>query len=297
MVSSDGTSRLYQKQFRYDPTNHGSSIITIFENLLSLMDDKPGQVPSNATANGYLRVLNCNHKIAASSLPEIQMPDYLDEDTPSQRLSKSKSVIWDAPAYRLILYLAHKGGDWVEFPFYNLSKTYGFPYTSTNILRGLTSDLARDVSEGGKVGIAFEDIGWGLPKTVDSITFDAVVKVDYEWTNPYSISISQPVVVQTATVQQVVQKSDSYTNTRVGTTAVQLMGSNDARLSGQIKNNSSVIIYYGLGSTPSTSVNSGAVQPNAVVNLPAGNKTYVSVIAASGLTNSVTCTEVYNVTA
>lgn len=295
MVSSDGTSRLYQKQFAYDSVVNESNIITVFENLLSLMDDKPGQIPTNATANGYIRVFNCFHRIASSSLPEIQMPDYLDEDTPLQRLTKSKSVIWDAPAYRLILYLAHKGGDWKEYPFYNLTKNFGFPYTSTDLLKGLTQDLSRDLAEGAKLGIAFEDIGWGLPKTIDSITFDLSVKVEYEWTNPYSISISQPVVVQTATVQQVVQKNDSYTNTRVGTTAVQIMGSNDARLSGQIKNNSSVVIYYGLGITPTSSVNSGAVQPNSPVPLPAGNKTYVSVIAASGLTNSVTASEVYNV--
>lgn len=292
MASSDGTGRLYQKQYKYNPTTDGTNVITLIDNQITLMNDKVNTPPDGWWVNGFIRVFRCRSVI--NSLPSVPMPAYADTDSPSDRLSKSKAVIWDSPAYRLILVMADKSNTWVELPFYNLTNSFGFPYVVTDLLKGLSQDLSRDIAEGCKLGIKFENIGWGLPKETDSLTFDLSWLAEYSWIKPYDVNISQPIVVQTATVQQVTQKTDSYTNTRVGTTAVQLMSANTSRLSGQITNNSANTIYYGLGITPTATSNSGVIAAGATVPLPAGNKTSVSVIANTGLQNSVTASETYN---
>lgn len=296
MVSSDGLSRLYQRQYQYS-TADGTNIITLIDNKLSLISDKISSLDASTWVNGFIKVFNCQSTI--SSLPETPVPDFKDTDTQAESLTKQRDVLWKNPAYRLVVYLADpvaagQSPVWIQKKFWNLQNNFGFPYTDDDLLSGLTTDIARGIPEGGKLGIAFEDIGSGLPKAIDRITFDICWQADYCWIKPYDVSISQPVVVQTATVQTVTQKSDSYT-LRIGTTAQTILNANGNRLSGQIVNSSSNIIYYGLGITPTATTNSGSVAAGGTVPLPAGNKTSVSVIANTGISNAVTATEVYNV--
>lgn len=298
MVSSDGISRSYQKQYRYDPSA-GSSVITLIDNRLDLIKDKVPTPDSSMWVNGFIKVFTCKTTIGANSLPEVSIPEFLDTDTNSQTLTKQKNVLWNNPAYRLVIYLADPPPSgqptvWVEKIFYNLQNNFGFPYTTEDLLSGLTTDIARDIAEGCKLGIAFEDIGWGLPQPQDKITFDIAWAAEYNWIKPYDVNISQPVVVQTATVQNVTQKNDTYT-LKVGTTAQTILNANGNRLSGQLTNSSANIIYYGLGITPTATTNSGSVAAGGTVPLPAGNKTAVSVIANTGINNTVTASEIYNV--
>lgn len=296
MVSSDGLSRLYQKQYQYSTTD-GSNIITLIDNKLSLISDKISSLDSSTWVNGFVKVFNCQSTI--NSLPEIPIPDFQDTDTQSQTLTKQRDVLWKNPAYRLVVYLADpvatgQSSLWIQKKFWNLQNNFGFPYTDEDLLSGLTTDIARGIPEGGKLGIAFENIGWGLPKATDRITFDISWQADYCWVKPYDVNISQPLVVQTATVQQVTQKNDSYT-IRLGTTATQILAANTARLSGSIVNGSANTIYVGLNRTPTATVNDGVIAANATFPLPAGNKTSVSVVANTGVSNTVTASEVYNV--
>lgn len=298
MVSSDGLSRLYQKQYQYNPSD-GTNVITLIDNKLSLIADKISSLDSSTWVNGFIKVFNCQSRIGPGSLPETPIPNFLDTDTQAETLTKQRDVLWNNPAYRLIVCLADptpvgQSTVWVEKKFWNIQNNFGFPYTDDDLLSGLTTDIARGISEGGKLGIAFEDIGWGLPKPQDRITFDLVWQADYCWIKPFDVNISQPLVVQTATVQQVTQKNDSYT-VRVGTTATQILAANTARLSGFIANGSTNTIYVGLNRTPTAAANDGAIAANATFPLPAGNKTSVSVLANTGATNTVTASEIYNV--
>lgn len=299
MASSDGISRSYQKQYQYDPTI-GPSVITLIDNRLDLIRDKIPNPDSGMWVNGFIKVFTCKVTIGAGSLPEVPMPNFTENDTAADTLTKQKAILWQNPAYRLVVYLADpppigQPTVWVEKVFFNLQNNFGFPYSTEQVLDALTTDIARDLPEGCKLGIAFEDIGHGLPKAQDKITFDVSWTAEYNWIKPYDVNISQPVVVQTATVQNVTQKNDSYT-LRIGTTAQTILNANGNRLSGQLINNGANVIYFGLGFNPTATNNSGSVAASGgATPLPAGNKTSVAVIAAAGTANTVTASEVYNV--
>ena len=260
MVRFDSGSKDYMISFKITQAN-ATNIITIIDADPTPLRAKHPSLPTDAIVNAYLTELFATCVI--NSLPEINIPDYQDEDSRTQRLTKTLSMQWTSPRLHLNFYTCAKSiisspSDWNFVGAESLINTAGYPYERKRPSDFLTENLARALGDTGKIGVSVADVGSGYLTSIDEITIDGSWKHEYTVMQPDF----SPVIVQ-GTVQQISSYTD--TNTRaLGSVSTQVLAARSKRTTSSIKNNSgTATVYIGYTSPVSATSNDGTIAPGA----------------------------------
>ncbi|HAA31072.1 MAG TPA: hypothetical protein DCE56_29420 [Cyanobacteria bacterium UBA8553] len=258
--------------------------------------------PSDVEQRRKYSFLECNTRailsklilkveIKPNSLPEINLPNYTIEDTEAEQLAKTLQLQWKSPRYQGVIWANESLTSelsWARGDFFSILNNSGVPYVNYNILNMLTTDIFEGLGKQGRLGISFEDVGWGLPKNTDILTLKGT------WAQQGNCVVNEdpPLLLTGATVQQVVGYGFEQ-NRLVGTVATQILAARVGRKSGSIRNGSTAnTVSYSY--TQNFAVTEGTIPANGTINLPTGNTGEVWARASAAGT-SVTGSETYNV--
>lgn len=291
MVRVDPLKVCHTISMRIEASNITTDIIPIVYNNPSLIKQEYPQLPDNIEdfgCNGYLTDLYSVER--PYGLAEIQLPDYLDEDTKRERLLKTHQMQWESENFLLNLYTTKKRPpltkeDWNFIGSIPILNTAGFKYTRHRPFDLFTHNLARSFGKWASAGIEIQITGKNFGP-LDTITIDgswhqetALIQPDFT-----------PVLIDAS-----VTSYQEATNLLVGVASRQILPSRVNRLEVEATNNStSNTIYVGLnGVTPTASANSGAIAPGNTLVWKAGVTGIINAIA-SGVSTNITVKERYN---
>jgi hypothetical protein len=283
---------------RLDSTYNGT-VIPIVQNNPSGIKERFGIVEP-ICVNGYVTEALIYSEV--NGLPEVASPNFLDSDTEKDRMLKALGMEWDVnnPKYWLKLwissYLNPTASQWVEKGVISLIKAQGHVWSQYEPLNLLTQNIARGLGENSSIGISFFNAGFGFPQTIDRICIDIQFKQQVKIVKPDAV----PIVVQGATVQQVIQ----YVNTLSGnatTTKRQVLDFNGKRVSGSVSNTltsgtATIYLKYGdIGSvTPSATNADEVISPGQTKSIRPEFLTSPVTIIASAAGTTFLAKETYN---
>lgn len=135
---------------------NSGQIITIYENTGN-QNTMPGT--TTLTVNSFVKNLKAFSKI--SSLPGIRMPNFLLEDSETDKTYKMLDVLWNNPRKQLNLFISKTGSTWKEVGAVSVLNPSGYPYKSYNLQDYYTSNLAIELGRNGKLGVQVQDVGYG----------------------------------------------------------------------------------------------------------------------------------------
>ncbi len=150
-------------------TNADSNeMVTIYQNSnITLGSDLiPGY--KIVSLNAFIK----NLKVFASvrSLPEADLPDIQLEDSSAQKIQKVLDIEWKSPRKQLNLFIATNNSQWRQVGSVSLLNPAGYPFRIYNIMDFFTDNLALELGDNSKIGIQFQDVGYGVLTPEDKVT-------------------------------------------------------------------------------------------------------------------------------
>ncbi|RAM49472.1 MAG: hypothetical protein C6Y22_22215 [Hapalosiphonaceae cyanobacterium JJU2] len=222
-------------------SSSGSGVITIVDATQS------PTLPAGLeliSINTFVKSLKAYAKI--TSINESILPNFLLEDTDTDRLYKSLDVEWNSSRKQLDLLISEDSTNWELIGSVSLLNPRGYPYRMYNLQDFYTDNLAIELGDNGKLGVQVKDVGYGgllgndlitihgsylreiiykKPKFVVSggsgggnseVIFDE--SIDYEW----SITNSSQVILaanENRKYFSIINKTDKPVFINLGTTA------------------------------------------------------------------------------
>jgi hypothetical protein len=287
MVRVDKAPRTYTISTRL-PTVEVETLTILADNRKTNFTNSYPIIPADSWSNGYISELYLYCEI--DSLVDINIPDYTDEDTRSERIVKTLDMEWKSPRYQVALWTtanplatANTFQYWNKIGMVSLLQQSGYPYTRYRPLDLLTDNLMRELGENAKVAISIMDVGWFFPNSAD------VIVVDGSWRQ--ELIIVQPdfvPLVSLGNVQQVTQFTDSLIQL-VATASKSVLPTRESRTVASLKNGSpTAVAYYSYNSVCTPTSNDGAIAAGATKPLEPAPKTGVWMCMASGTANCTT---------
>lgn len=143
----------------------GNNIIELINNSLPTTFNPTNNIISR---NKFIKNLKAYASI--KSLPEAQLPDFLLEDSETEKLNKVLDVEWGAQRKQLSLLIRKdSNSDWMSIGETSLLNPSGYPYRIYNLLDIVTDNLAFELSDTASLGVQVEDVGYGLLTTDDKL--------------------------------------------------------------------------------------------------------------------------------
>lgn len=140
---------------------------------------------------GMIGLLNNLRAIATiTSITEVDLPDFENSDSDSDRMVKALDVQWKSPRKQLNILQSLDGVGWVQTGAVSLLNSSGYPYTTHNILNFITEDVAREFPDGHRLALQIVDVGTGLLGAGDRIVIDGGYVEEFTLAEPMS-SIGQ----------------------------------------------------------------------------------------------------------
>jgi hypothetical protein len=106
-------------------------------------------------------IKNLKAYASIKSLPEAELPDFLLEDSETEKLNKVLDVEWGANRKQLNLLLGVEN-DWMSIGETSLLNPAGYPYRIYNLLDIVTDNLAFELGDNASLAVKIEDVGFGL---------------------------------------------------------------------------------------------------------------------------------------
>lgn len=155
---------------------------------------------------GMIGLLNNLRAIATiTSIAEVDLPQFENIDSDTDRMIKALDVQWKSPRKQLAIMQSIDGGStWVKTGAVSLLNSGGYPYTTHNLLNFLTEDVAREFADGHQVGLRLEDVGTGLLGAGDQIIIDGGFVEEFTMMEPLS-SIGQVVTNDLTSIETDIQ--------------------------------------------------------------------------------------------
>jgi hypothetical protein len=152
----------------YNPSQ-GQNIITVLDNNPNAARLKYGLKGIRGWCNAMMDEIRVYSSI--QSLPQIPLPDFNDEDSESERLTKAQSFEWNTARFELAIFKkAANSNQWAEFGVAALKNAGGFRYRIHRILDLATDNIGVRVGEFGQIGVQVRAVGFDLPKAADRIS-------------------------------------------------------------------------------------------------------------------------------
>lgn len=149
--------------------NDGSNIVTIYQHPSDIA------IGSEFLDSGKVISFNCfikNLKAFAKigSIPEAALPDIQLEDTSTQKLYKVLNIEWRSARKQMNLFVASSNSDWQQVGSISLLNPAGYPFRIYNLMDLFTDNLALELGENSKIGIAMQNVGYGVLTNEDKVT-------------------------------------------------------------------------------------------------------------------------------
>ena len=155
--------------------SQNSEIQIIYESSLAEIFAKfaAGEMNTNIVVNGFLKNLKVYCEI--NSLPESTIPDFDVSETRAQQQQKAINYEWQSPRYELKLLSSLNGDLWHVRGKISLIHSAGYPYRIHDLLDLLTANLAEEIGGEVKLGVQLDDVGYGLPTSLDVIAISGSI--------------------------------------------------------------------------------------------------------------------------
>jgi hypothetical protein len=274
------------------PVTSTEIITPIVDNKKSKMTVPFPLLGNDCWVNGF--ILSLYTYVEIESLDDITLPEYLDTDTRTERLTKTVNMEWGSDRFHLVLWETTMTNPdptnfnhWTKVGALSLLNQSGFPYLRHRPFDLLTDDLVHALGENYQLGVSVQDVGYGRPTVDDLIVVRGAWKQEAIAPQPDQT----PIIVQGTVVN--VTAFDKERIVLVSPTVKQVLEPRITRTEGFLKNTSPTnTVYYSYTSTVSSTVNNGALAPNAQVPLPANLNTGIWAMSNAGTFNIIT-NEVY----
>lgn len=144
---------------------NGSNVIKLTDNSLPSNFNITNNIISR---NKFIK--NLKAYVSIKSLPEAELPNFLIEDSETEKLNKVLDVEWGAQRKQLnLLIRKDNNSDWMPIGETSLLNPTGYPYRIYNLLDIVTDNLAFELSDTASLGVQIEDVGYGLLTTDDKV--------------------------------------------------------------------------------------------------------------------------------
>lgn len=146
----------------------GDDIVTIYQNSGATIGNEliPGY--KIVSFNCFLKNLKAFSKI--QSLEEALLPNFLVEDSATDKLYKTLDIEWKSPRKQLSLYIASGNAPWSQVGSISLLNPAGYPFRIYNLMDLFTDNLALELGENSRIGIGVDEVGHGLLEATDTVT-------------------------------------------------------------------------------------------------------------------------------
>lgn len=136
--------------------------------------------------NCFLKNLKAYASIG--SLPEAPIPNFLAEDTQTDRLMKTLDAEWKSPRKQLDLHIGI-GYEWSPVGGVSFLNPYGYPYRTYNLLDLFTAGVSLELGSDSKVGASMTNVGNGVVTVQDRVTIHGsyVEEIIVEFPDPQPI--------------------------------------------------------------------------------------------------------------
>lgn len=115
-------------------------------------------------------IKNLKAYASIKSVPEAELPDFLLEDSETEKLAKVLDVEWGAQRKQLNLLIKNSNdNEWMSIGEISLLNPAGYPYRIYNLLDIVTDNLAFELSSDAKLAVQIENVGYGLLTTDDKV--------------------------------------------------------------------------------------------------------------------------------
>lgn len=146
----------------------GSNIVTIYQSNNLTVGSELMTDYTIVSFNCFLKNLKAFAEI--TSLPEVPLPDFLVEDSETDKLYKTLDIEWKSPRKQLSLYVASNNQEWFKVGSVSLLNPSGYPFRIYNLMDLFTDNLAMELGENSRIGISVDPAGYGLLEVGDTVT-------------------------------------------------------------------------------------------------------------------------------
>lgn len=136
--------------------------------LLTNSDSLTNLNPNNRILSRNKFVKNLKAYSNIQSLPEAEIPNFLFEDSETDKLNKVLDIEWGSERKQIGLLLG-SDNDWMPIGEISLLNPTGYPYRIHNLLDTITDALAFELSGEINLGIRIDDVGYGLLQLTDTV--------------------------------------------------------------------------------------------------------------------------------
>lgn len=149
--------------------SNASKIVTIYQHPTDITIGseflEAGKVIS---FNCFIKNLKAFAKIA--SIPEAPLPDIQLEDSSAEKIHKVLDVEWKSARKQMNLFIATSNSDWQQVGSVSLLNPAGYPFRVYNLMDLFTDNLALELGDNSKIGIAMQEVGYGVLTGQDKVT-------------------------------------------------------------------------------------------------------------------------------
>lgn len=188
---SDTVPKKWDISTVYNPSQ-GEQIIEVVHNNPDLIRQIYGLEGVKGCANAILMELRCCASI--NSLAAVPLPSITDDDSESDRVVKTHSFEWLTDRFELVVFRKAPGqSDWAECGVTALKNSAGHRYRLHRLLDLTTDNIGCDVGEWGRLGVAIQNVGFGLPQIFDQIAVTGSWTQEFTWVeeHPTYVVINQ----------------------------------------------------------------------------------------------------------
>lgn len=144
----------------------GSDIVSIYQNNAEAIGSE--LLPGYTVVSFNCFIKNLKAFGSMNSLEEAPLPDFDLEDSDTDKLHKTLDIEWKSPRKQLNLYIGSVL-EWLQIGSISLLNPYGYPFRVYNLMDLFTDNLALELGNSFKIGVAFQDVGYGLLESDDKL--------------------------------------------------------------------------------------------------------------------------------
>ncbi|MBD2365190.1 hypothetical protein H6G36_29235 [Anabaena minutissima FACHB-250] len=194
---------------------------TIALKLTQSTNITPLFTPSLASA----KVSSLRAVATINSLSSTGLPNFLLEDSETERLQKALDLEWNSPRIQLNLYIGNNN-EWLEIGAVSLINQLGVPYRNYNLIPLFSDKDYIELGSNTTLGLKAVDVGYGL------LTNNDIVAIHGFYTQEGDITLSQP-----------------FTQLLIQNTSQVILPFNEARKYAIFTNEGTSKLYLNLGGT------------------------------------------------
>lgn len=143
------------------------NILVVYQNSEVLVGTEFSPGYKIVSFNTFIKNLKAFASI--KSLPEISLPNFELEDTETDKLYKVLDVQWKNARKQLDLYIQSGNSDWLPIGSVSILNPSGYPFKIYNLMDLFTDNLALELGDNSKIGIAVKNVGYGFLTNGDSV--------------------------------------------------------------------------------------------------------------------------------